>query len=1317
MHTPVLDLRMHHRRTLFLIAILMLLLAAPAFGQHSTTRLYTTADGLADRVVTDMHRDERGFLWVLSAQGLQRFDGHRFRSYTHVVPDSLRRSLIGIRNFHIDPDGWIWLVEAQGRHALRFDPLSERVEVKHGPVVLPTTGDLSRVCTNLYPFYDVIQAGGETADLQQRIPEAIGDDELKALQRTADGHIWLHLSNGRLLMLDPADGSIELAASAGAQPIGRPSWPALGSDGILWLPETAGKLRRIKVPTSMLDEADLVPHLDGQGGYWLISLDRRVYELPRDSDTFYDHGPPVARIQRIYGDHEGLIWLATEIGLLSLRHEEPLFTAIASKPPVDDRQVVLQSLRRMVMLPGKTVLATNDEGSLLRIDGDGMFHHISLPLRGRSISDMTRTADGSIWLLSDGVLHQLDPGGMVVMPAEGRPDGVVRAIHAATQGTALLLLQENDQAVIYDPVLHEHGTPFPLPLAKSAAVLLEGHQLIVPHANGLRVVDTRTGITRTMDLDLPEPLLEDGVRGMARLGGRIYLGTSNGLLGIDTLSWKVVQRLGYAEGLADAVVYSLIAANDHLWVGTRNGLSMVEPATGECMNFRKPEGLPFNEFNSGALLHDVDGRLWMGGVNGLVRFIPEQVAALEPPGAILHFSELRSYDQATATWTSRSLSTTGDTKPLVLGADTRTLSIAFMLSSLAAPKENRYSYYLEGLEPPWFHTGSTPAADHLDLPPGNYTFRVRAYDHWGRPALNELALPINVLEVWYLRPWALALYAILGVLLVVLATRLVMQHRLAQAEALRITELDAFKDRFFANVTHEFRTPITVMLGLARQLGKQNGSTPAERNNALVIRRNGHRLLGLLEQLMDLTRAQHGRLQLDPRPGKVLEFLRSHLDSHIPLAQVRGIKYIVVVEGSDVPVAFDVERLRQIADNLVSNALKFTPSGGSVTVNANLIQGNPHRLVFTVTDTGAGIASADLPHVFDRFFQGSAENRTVTSGGMGIGLALVKELVEAMGGIATATNLITGGACFTIEIPLEEAAAPLAAQIEKEARAVSIAPAYTMGSVVDPSSEKPVLLVVEDDLDLGDHISSSVQDQFQVLRAMDGIQGLAMAYEHIPDLVLSDVMMPGMDGYGLCQRLKIDQRTSHVPVALLTARNDQPSRLEGIAQGADAYLVKPFDEQELLGVLRNLLRLQRSIKERYQQEWEQQSKDRENTQDQKPKAGDTENAEAGIEHVFLARVHELLEANYQEQDYSVERLSEQLNLSRSQILRKIKALTGQTPVNLLRSFRLKKAEAMLDRGGYTVAEVAYTCGFNTPNYFSDVYLQVLGRRPSEQKSL
>jgi signal transduction histidine kinase/CheY-like chemotaxis protein/AraC-like DNA-binding protein len=1210
------------------------------------------------------------------------------------------------------------MVDRDGSFAVKFDPISEQMLLVQAPVILPMTGNEQRICTANFPFLDLIKGSVDGNALRRQVDAGLMGDEIRALQRTPDGRFWIHGRHGSLFLWDPSDPQ-QPPVQVPFERWRKNDWPLIGPDAVLWLPGVNGRLRPIQLPEAMLEETGLLLHIDDLGETWLSSLNDRLYKIEEGTGSVTDFGPQPGTVQRIHRDREGLAWVATEAGLVCIRPGADLFQAMGNIRREGGGMAVNNSSRGIIKLRNGHHLWFNDLGRVFELTRGKAPEALNMtdPMgKILFIQGLFLSGEGHPWIHARGALHLMDTVRLKVVRTPETP-GEIISVHPSSDGKRCLVFLEGGRAVIFDPLHEAFGEPFHLTKALRAAVWFDGDRILLPAPEGIRMYDVHARTQRLVDLGLARPLDENMVRSMEFLGPVLFMGTGAGLLAVDTAMGRIIRTLSYADGLADEVVYSLLAEKDRLWVGTRNGLSLVDTATWDCINYFMEDGLPFNEFNAGAVLVDAYGQCWMGGVNGWVIFDPERVSKIPRGPVRLNLSSARNYNERLGQWSRYGNLELLRPEGLVLAPHARTLSISFMLAALFNPQANRYSFYLEGHEPAWFHMGAVPVADYLDLSPGRYVFRVKARDHRGGLAANELVLPVTVLQVWYLRTWAILLWLLLASGAITLLVRMEFLRRLEHAEARRMRELDRFKDRFFANVTHEFRTPITVIQGLARQLETDRLDHEATRAKGVVIRRNGQRLLGLVDRILDLTRLEHHRMGSDKKPGYLLAYLRHTLPAYRSLAEVRGLRLDVEISGADLPVMFDAEQLGQIIDNLLGNALKFTPSGGIVSVKAVLQDEPPCILLLEVSDTGPGIKPADLPRIFDRFFQSSTNDRAAT-GGTGIGLALVKELVIMMGGTVVTGNGAGGGAVFTVRIPMDRAAAdlPLPEVNYRLAEEVSPSPAQVDHEV--PALNAPLILVVEDDVDVGDHISECIRGEYRVLRAMDGERGVVMAMEEIPDLIVSDVMMPGLDGFQLCEQLKTDPRTSHIPVALLTARSDQPSRLQGITRGADAYLAKPFDERELRGVLANLMRLRRGILEHYQTVWERSMGSAGPAAPaQVPSTSDHATPgspfDGDIEDVFLIRLRDVLDRNHTDPDYSVERLADDLRLSRSQTFRKIKSLTGQPPLLLLRSFRLQKARGLLRKGGMNISEVAYVCGFSSPNYFSDAFLQVYGHRPSE----
>ena len=525
-------------------------------------------------------------------------------------------------------------------------------------------------------------------------------------------------------------------------------------------------------------------------------------------------------------------------------------------------------------------------------------------------------------------------------------------------------------------------------------------------------------------------------------------------------------------------------------------------------------------------------------------------------------------------------------------------------------------------------------------------------------------------------------------------------------QANRLRALDQEKTRFFTNITHEFRTPLTLMLGPAAQIAADTHE-PATRQQAQLVERNAQRLLHLINQLLDLSRLEAGQQALSLAPGEAVGFVRGLVGGFESLAEQRGIAYSFEADPPALNVRFDADRLEKVVVNLLSNAFKFTPSAGEVAVQLR-VAGAPDApgwLELTVRDTGRGIAPKQLPHVFDRFYQADASD-TRAHEGTGIGLALTKELVELHGGTIVLASEPGHGTTATVRLPLLPAAEaapvltadapitqPLAAENVPCAGPRSPAPA------LPEVPGHPLVLLIDDNADMRAYLRTVLAPDYQLLEAENGAAGVTLAQEHLPDLVLTDAMMPLLDGYGVCRALKHNERTSHIPVVLLTAKADLPSRLQGLDTGADAYLTKPFRREELLAQLRNLVRGRQQLQAVY----------RRALAEAPPPGPPT------MEEAFLARVRQAVEHALDDESFDVETLARTLALSRTQLHRKLKALTGQAPGDLIRLVRLTKAHALLAGGTATVAEVAYQVGYGNPANFSTSFSRHFGYAPSETR--
>ena len=528
-----------------------------------------------------------------------------------------------------------------------------------------------------------------------------------------------------------------------------------------------------------------------------------------------------------------------------------------------------------------------------------------------------------------------------------------------------------------------------------------------------------------------------------------------------------------------------------------------------------------------------------------------------------------------------------------------------------------------------------------------------------------------------------------------------LENRVREAETESLREIDRMKSRFFANISHEFRTPLTLILGPVQQLLKQASSSEVidhrkTKHSATLIQRNANRLLDLVNQLLDLSKLESGNMDLKLSRGDIIAFLKGIVFSFESLAEIKQIRFHTHFPNRTIETAFDQDKLEKVLTNLLSNAFKFTPEEGDISVEISMLKDASNNfLSIIIRDNGMGIPEEQLEHIFERFYQ--VEGNEIQ--GTGIGLALTHELIELQQGKITVSSEVGKGSVFTVLLPISEEVA--------EKRAIPfIEPESVASVIVDPESvasdsDGNTLLLVEDNSDVRAFIAGQLNEKYDLLQAENGKKGFQAACKHIPDLIITDVMMPVMDGNELTQKLKEDEKTSHIPVIMLTAKAGKESRIEGLETGADDYLIKPFDGEELLVRIKNLIEQRKKLRERFKKDITLKPKDI---------------AITSADERFLKKLISIIEERIDDEMLSVEALASEVALSRSQLHRKLKALTDHSPSTFMRSIRLKRAKAMLEQKAAGIAEIAYLVGFSSPTYFSKCFKDEFGFSPNELKN-
>ena len=647
----------------------------------------------------------------------------------------------------------------------------------------------------------------------------------------------------------------------------------------------------------------------------------------------------------------------------------------------------------------------------------------------------------------------------------------------------------------------------------------------------------------------------------------------------------------------------------------------------------------------------------------------------------------------------------------------------FQFSSLSYHDEkvNLYQYYLEGFDKNWSDWSEETQREYTNLSEGSYIFHIRAKNIFGYLS-NEDKYAFIILPPWYRSWWVYLFYIFAGLGVVGLIVQWRSRHLKHEKEELekvveertnqlaaqanqladqaeQLKEVDKQKARFFANISHEFRTPLTLIKGPIEQALE----TPDEfisKEDKLMIRNNADRLLKLVNQLLDLSKLDANNLELNPIQGDVFGFLRAIGSAFSSYAEQRNIKYFINIPDAELYTLFDQDKLEKIIYNLLSNAFKFTNDNGEISINTHF---NDHLLTIEIADNGKGITPEHLPFIFDRFFQ-SDNSTTREYEGTGIGLSLTKELVALMSGKINVESQPGKGSKFTLEFPIEEISGNKDETVGKDFKShpLFIEDSITTELNIEKgSSEKPIILIVEDNSDMRWFIRKQLINNYNTFEASHGEEGLKIAKKEIPDLVITDLMMPKMDGMVFCEKLKNDEYTNHIPVIMLTAKAGQENKIEGLEIGADDYLTKPFDRNELRVRINNLIHQRQELRKKFSREIILQPRNINIS---------------SIDEQFLKKVENLIEENISDENFGVPELQNGLAMSKTQLHRKMKAVTDKAPGEFLRHYRLERAAQLLKSKGGNITEIAYSVGFGSLSYFTRSFKELYHLSPSEYSS-
>ncbi|MDR1273027.1 MAG: helix-turn-helix domain-containing protein, partial [Odoribacteraceae bacterium] len=1278
---------------------LLLLLAAPARAQEPVTWRFdrlTQRDGLSNNQVHCIFQDSRGWMWFGTTHGLNRFDGRVFKVFKHEPLDSTSLSANLVREIFEDSRGHLWIGLEHGG-LCRYDRDREIFHRQRGrdlagisvnDVAEDASGLLWLATSNGLVRARVDERGEVIA---ARVPLSLLSPNLRKILVDKQSRLWLGSDRG-LFLYDPSRERLSHLELPDAEHANDEIWALhADEDERTWIGAYHSGLYYVNSWETRVIKSAFAPPVDRSrtiraivrepGGRLWLGTRAGLFSFDGTRHEYYDpgHGEEEAgslnSVLSLHVDAKGDLWVGSRQGVSHFVKERQ-FTRLytAGKEALNNGEIYA------FLCEGNTLWIGTELGGVNKLDREtGRFTYYTIAsagLQSDCVKSLLREGE-ELWLATylGGISVLNTRTGRVTRAyrATGAPGAIaddrVWALFKDREGN---IWTGNSRGVEqYDRATDS--------FVKRGDILYDGQvNWIAQDSDG----DLWIGCEN--ELVIYDPARERvkryfrKTRAMLEYPRRSYhVTTTDGLAHFDK-ERGFYHLYTERDGLASNYTLGVLPGIDStLWVSTTNGLSLFDLKNGTFKNFDERDGLQDNQFNYGAQARDEQGELIFGGINGFNIIIPERVRRNEyiPPVLI---TNLKIFNEDAGVGPGEMLAREiAATQEVRLAHDQNMLSFSFVALNYVMAGKNRYRYRLEGLEERWVDAAHATMATYANLAPGDYTFRVQGSNNDG--AWNERGASLRVVIVppYWQRAWFIALIALAGLLIVgtlawlyVFRQTLKNKLLLEKTQARKLHELDREKLQFFINVSHEIRTPLTLIIGPVEKLWRQARQEEA-RLQLDIVYRNARKLLELVNQLLDFRKLDAGQYRAEYQNGDLVRFLSGVTESFRHLAGEKGLTLAFTSNCEKLVTALDTDKMEKIMNNLLSNAFKFTRRGG-VTVTLTIDEA---AYEVRVEDTGAGIPPENLPRIFNRFFHASRAGEVA---GTGIGLSITKSFVELLEGSVEVKSEEGKGTTFTLSLPLRE---------ERAARDDDATP---------PGAK--YLLVVDDNEDIRAFIRDHFKAHFRVLEAANGKEGHEIALERVPDIIIVDMLMPVMDGHEMCKRLKKDERTSHIPLIMLTAITSKEKELDALLTGIDDYVTKPFDVNILGAKVDNLLQVRDTLRERIRRDWLMQP------------------GEVTLESPddkFLRKAVSVVEKFMDDPGLDIEKFALEMGVSRMQLYRKFEALANMTVKEFIRDVRLRRAAQMLRQEKLTVSEIAWAVGFKDLPHFRRCFKEAFGMTPTE----
>jgi signal transduction histidine kinase/ligand-binding sensor domain-containing protein/DNA-binding response OmpR family regulator len=1354
----------------FLILMGLLLFSFSLFSQkgHYNFSKLDVYDGLSHSHVNAILKDPEGFLWFGTMSGLNRYDGYSFKIFNKKHNDSTSLHDNSILSLFPLPDGKMWVLTSNGTsvydaHAEKFDTnyykYLNSLGLPAGTIASIEKGNNGRYWflynnLGLYLYSSIDKKAKSFQDLKLNSSEKI-----TSVKEAKDGKLWLVYENNVLQEYDLNAGKI-IFSTTDIQKLNKGYCNNLfiDSDGDIWLsyfgagavlfhpPDNSIRLFNENSSPSALS-SNLVSEVvqDNNGLIW-VSTDHGGVTLIDKKNNFRTsyllNDPKDPRslsqnsITRIYKDDDGIIWLGTYKQGINF-----LNTSIVQFPHYRHQELNAKSLpfddvnRFVEDRSGNIWIGTNGGGLIYFDRKNNTFkQYLHDPNNKNSVSSnvivsMWIDHEELLWIGTYyGGLNSFDGKKFTHYRHDASDTSSLASDNVweiledrqnnmwiGTLGGGLNLLDRKTKR--FTRYQQKAGRQSPLP-ANYVSSILEDRKgnIWVGTVDGVAVFEKNkttsvvyqhSNENNSLSNNNINCLLEDSK-------GRIWVGTREGL-NLFNEQTKTFQAFTTADGLPDNMVWDILEDNfKSFWLSTPNGLCKAVPKEEKSrirlfiINFDETNNLQGREFNDNAALKTRAGELIFGGSSGFNIINP---SAIQKPvyNPRIVFTGLQIFNEDVVPGeliNGRIL--LPQSLPQLSSVDLKykenVFSIEFASLNYTHSTRDKYAYMLEGFNSDWLYTdGSHRRVTYTNLDPDHYVFKVKFLKEDGLWS-DIKTLQINIKPPIWRTPGAYIVYGLLALGLLLLVRRVTLERihmrfevQQQRKEAERAHTLEQLKTKFFTNVSHEFRTPLSLIIAPLDKIIKQ---TPEEgkKKQLDLVQRNAKRLLSLVNQLLDFRKMEVQEIKLHPSIGDIVGFSKDVSQSFSDVAEKKKIQFSFTSNVESLEIYFDKDKVEKILFNLLSNAFKYTYDHGMVSLN--LIYNAPSNnesdgtLIMEVKDTGIGIPSDKHEKIFERFFQTDVPQSMVNQG-TGIGLAITKEFVKLHNGIITVKSEPEKGACFTVLLPARKI---YESSSQTTTSPMSVEDQEQMLEESQKSGKKKTIMIVEDNEDLRFYLKDNLKGQYHVEEALNGKEGWDKIKALNPDLVVSDIMMPLMDGIELARKIKTETLTAHIPIILLTAMGSEEKQLEGLKVGVNDYITKPFTFEILASRIRNLLAQQQLLQKRFQKQIE---------------VNPGEVTITPVDEKFLTQALEVVEKNMDNPEFSVEDFSRDMFMYRTTLYRKILSITGKTPIEFIRSIRMKRAAQLLEKSGMSIAEIAYEVGFNSPKTFAKLFKEEFKVLPSQ----